>query len=662
MGDTEVKLIVKAEDQAGPTLIATEKALDNIAASGITTDAVMKGAADSVNKAEGEFVKLVVSGKATTEELQRTADNVQILKDRLADMRAAAQAAADAEKAAADQAKEAATSVKALGDSAGQTVGNTDTLTRSITNMGDRRLANAILAIGSEIGKVGEIANAVATGDIKTFEEGISAASHAAVSVVSVIAPEFAPIVAVLSVVIGKFAAWVTGIGSTSEAIKQMTEDLKDQTHEIENWEALAKSRSMTSEEIFKIEQESYKKRIAANNQAFSEMYAAGQEGSAEWVKLNQETNDLRAKSDENANKHEVELRKQDQKDAEASAEATAKGIEFRNEERIASDKKRAKAASDAAKEQAKSDEELTKQLLTDSKSLIKDGKDRQKIADDVAKGIAKAAADIEKSGKKEVKDQQDVTKLIIASRKQNLENQKKDIAEEVKAEQEKAKTIIGITKTYIGIIVEHHASMKDMLKALGEQILQDIEAAGEKQVASAIETAGKKKAASLSSIPAESAEANSFLPFPASQIATAAAIAALTALAGTFIGGFADGGSVASRLPGGGRPPGLGSGENYHATMNSEEGVVTGDGMRTTIGQLLGLINQGGKGSVGQGAPAATGGGALDLDVRVSFVEPTSTLVRELMKLMNIEVLRNGVPLTASSFHHTVPLRRKKG
>lgn len=232
---------------------------------------------------------------------------------------------------------------------------------------------------------------------------------------------------------------------------------------------------------------------------------------------------------------------------------------------------------------------------------------------------------------------------------------QKKQRAQEIAAETAHNKQIIGLgVKLADELIVQKKGFVKTIvslaqqaansqIQALSEQVSKEMVLYNQSlQTKSAADA--RKMLLDKGSIASGIAAAMSFLG-PLAPVGAAVVIAAMYALVNKFssVIKFAEGGSVLDRL--GGMVGGVGGGDRVPALVSPLEYMI-----RPESAQRLGKPGLDYANATGQWpVQAAAGAGGGQFDLVVSFREPSSPLVRELMKLINFEVTHRGGRLTAT-------------
>ena len=183
---------------------------------------------------------------------------------------------------AADKAIEALTAAanrmaEAMGGAGKKTEKSGDAvekLGKTINASAGREQAEKILSIAGNLEHVGDIMAGIASGDAQKFATGMQGALHAVVSAVGLVAPQFAPVVAVLGVVISKVAEWAFGMKDAQSAIEDINKALDAHVKAIDRKAAFMKAAAMTDQETFEAEQWRLKKRVQDLDVAVNEMIA----------------------------------------------------------------------------------------------------------------------------------------------------------------------------------------------------------------------------------------------------------------------------------------------------------------------------------------------------------------------------------------------------
>lgn len=526
--------------------------------------------------------------------------------------------------------KKVSEGVKDIGDQAKETKGKFGELSEKFQKSPQEIVGKVNQLVGA-MHQLGDAIEAVSTGDAKKFESSMGSAITGITGALAPIAPQFALVAAALSPVIVKTLDWALGISDAAEAQKQLNERLEFQNELLQRAAKIRAIEADSPAARAKIELAALKAIVDAKQKEFERQQELDKQG---WFYGNEEAikkaGDELLEARQEFSEKLAEIRKQEADDA---AKADEEAVD------------RAEKRSEAAQKQQEKDEEIRQKYIEQRQ------KDDEKRQADEAKRVADrvqmhvdADKKLENSREKLADATEAAHKRMMDAFKKEVETNKKLAEEDLKRRQAAADKVVDITKRLTGILLEENKSTSEKLKAIGQELTNILVEEASKQASAAIAASFQKKAAAGAAIPGQVAEAHASIPFPLGPILAAASLAALQLLASKVFK-FAEGGRVSDRVPG------LGRQDNVDGKLGSDEGVLTGKGMQTTLGELLGAINRGG---LGGGTVAAAPGGGNNFRLEISFadVPSDSELVRWLMGKINFRVLQQNGELVASHYH----------
>lgn len=519
--------------------------------------------------------------------------------------------------------KDAGAAAEDLGKKSKTAGDKAETAGSQLAKMNSRELAEKILSLAQNLAKVGDVLTGIAEGDVNKFRSGMDGAMHAAVIAVGAVAPQFAPLVAIIGVAVTQIGAWALGM----EDAARKAEELKHQ-HEglltslqrgVQIEMALAKSATERASIAFNAKLDE----IAAEQDAYDRKKELGiatiEDRKATDAKLAQ----LR---------HEARLAAiaEDQAYAEEHLKAVS---EFHKQEQ------------DEERENAQAIREIQEEMIEGQKTgniAFQNYMHAARFAG------AKAAADADK---------------IIA------DSGKKAADAQIKAAQDAQQKVVGSYQTMLGFIKQAMTDWQGFLKnAMGmitdafiDQLAKQLAATNSTyagatasaaaHTASANAFAGARATAEAGTIAPKAASAYASIPFVGVALA-AAAIVAFFALINSHKPKMEAGGSPMDRING--LVPGFGAGDRVNAMLAPREFVVNErDADRTR--PLLEHINQGG--AVGGG------GGAQQFEAEASFdlskIPSDNELFAVLMRGMTIRVRTKRAELEASTLRTSARMRR---
>lgn len=542
----------------------------------------------------------------------------------------------DQAKGAGEQVKDLGDKTKEAGEKSKQTAEDVDTLSDRFKKMASRETAEKILSLVDTFEKVGDVMTGIAENDAAKFESGMDAAVRGVTGVVGLIAPEFAPVVAIIGTVITKTATWALGMKDAAAAAKELEDALKAQHLAIERSLELDLLSITSNKEKLERQKQANEDLIKENDEARQKAL----DNEELYHKLSLEHDELWHKQrlliEQISNAEAAEERAADQAnriqgETEAEEESRAifeKGLDDR------------KKASDEDLEFKKELAGMSVQITQDMNAAIRD--DFEKTEKYLTAAAFKGADATVKAGKM----------AADGAKKSSLDQQK--------AAEDLARKITSTTTEIVGILATGFKDQKAMaqqfrdfmLKLIIDQLTKQLAAhLAHKAAVTAIDAAhtasttafaGARAAAELSTVPPKVVSAYAPFPFVGVGLA-AAAIAAFMLLAKPKM---EEGGPVSGRVPG------LGRQDRTGIDAASDEGVLTGAGMNTPIGALLGLIN---KGIGGNGAGAIQSAGTpqtINVVVSLADVPSDSELIRWIMNKINFRVTQHNGALVASRYH----------
>lgn len=592
------------------------------------------------------------------------------------------------------------TAAAKAGKESKESAGDTKSLLDTLTGLGDRELAEKITQIAGNLSKLGDIASGVAENDVAKFESGMQAAAQTAVTVVGAIAPQFAPIVAVLGVLISKVGEWITGIGDAAEKHQELNKRLEETNRALSDLEKLALIDAKSAEDRLEIERGFLEKRYKAADEA----YKAEVELSGKWSEASQKAQEARIQVGLQLLQNETQRKKliRDQ-EAEDSRKAMAKDLadqfKMNEEHRKRVEEADRKAVEETKQRKAKEAEEsradMAKALAQDFETREENRKKeqaarelanqdaiedfnfeieaevqaREKLAEQIQGWLAaelaaadEAAGSEEDAARRRIAAYTKVAHSAAATAEQRkaaergvAAEQKKLLEQEAKQYEDLAKKAASTVSGMVTSLIFQHKSLKEVVsetfKQLAQEVIAQLTQMAVTAIAKAVMTAaGVKGAAAAESAAHQQTMAAAVtswagaIPFVGPSVAAAfiaqfkALIAASSALK------LAEGGTVAGRVPGFGR------GDKVPADLEPGETVISND-LTDRLSRFLGRAEAG---SAGPGAATTAISGELRIvhEFAAHWPPPerwADEAARHLIPAINNAVLRNGQRLVSS-------------
>jgi hypothetical protein len=507
-------------------------------------------------------------------------------------------------------------------DNAGKKV---ETFGERLGKMNPKELAERIMSLEQNFQGVSDVMEGIATNDAKKFEQGMSSAMRGVVGVVGLIAPEFAPLVAILAPLVTKTVEWALGMDQAAEAAKKLadetkkvTDELKDQNDEIDYQTKLEKLRAHDRQTNLELDLE-----------------ALRQKGEAE-ANLYLKRLEMNNLTEEEIKAHTKFVEDQGREEAFINAEIQA-AITTQELEEI---KKRGREAEQAQKERHSNEQQEERehaQAVREIQAEMIEGQKTGFIAfQNYMHGArfagAKAAADADKMISDSAKKAADAQIKAAQDARQKVVDSYTTMANIVK-------TLMTDWKAGVGQILDllTKAVQDNMMKQLVAVQTSNSSAttSNAAYTASSQAQAGARAAAATSEIAPKAVSAYAGIPFIGVALATAA-IAAFFGLIRSKIG-------MQEGYVGDGRVPGMGRNDDIDAKINSRESVMN-EGAPEALGRMiLDMANRGGGGISGGG------GGTDKTEIEFSFREPTTAFMRELIQMIDVQVTRGRAKLTAT-------------
>ena len=232
-----------------------------------------------------------------------------------------------------------------------------------------QEIASKITMVADSVSQLGDVFQAVADNDVDKFQSSMKAVSAGVVAVVGAIAPQFAPIAAILAPIVTKTLEWALGMDDAAEAAKRLNEALDFQ---IELLDRTAKIRAIEADspaKRLKIELDALRTLVDAKQEAFDQQVEADKQG---WFFGNEEkikkAGDELLKVRQEFGEKLAELRKQEAEDQEKLDEDAGKRAQKRSEDeqeqRVQEDSEDLSVVSEEEEHEESGDEDSLEQVL----------------------------------------------------------------------------------------------------------------------------------------------------------------------------------------------------------------------------------------------------------------------------------------------------------
>lgn len=550
----------------------------------------------------------------------------------------------DAGKKAKDAGKavsEAGEKIEETGEKTQDAGGQLDAFTEHLKKMSGRELAEKILSVATNLDKVGDVLTGLAENDAAKFASGMDAAVRATVTVVGTVAPQFAPVVAIVGTVITRFAEWAFSMKDAAQASKELEDQIKSQNAAIEHAAELAKLDAQSHAEELEIAIKAKEDELKILHDKMEQELTDTDKFNADKLERDKLWGEKEILEKQLENARMAEARAEEKKnrlDGESETEKESREIwEKGLDARVQTQK-------DAAKESAKTEAEWAQDAVENSKLAAAGMK---KYADDTARAKQEADRKATQSAKDAAKAQADAAKKSAEDQKKAAEDAQKRVTASY---QKMASIVSGLMTDWKGTISRLLDEMvSKWIDSMAKEAVATEESAS-RTISASTEQAGRF-AGATASVTASNAERirGGILGFfaPLGPFGEALAVGLIQVFMSLLHKqfGFAEGGRVQDRVPG------LGRGDTIGANLGAGESVLNERATATLGPALIEALNRGGQ------MPSATAAAAPNITVKVMLspdwdkAPPDRQLTRLLMNSMNTEVRRFNGELEASHF-----------